>query len=65
MLIADRERFERELFELLRQLPRSFLFRYPSVEVISTEAALQPVEREALRRAIADAGASKVILPGD
>jgi hypothetical protein len=61
MLIADREMLQRELFELLRQLPRSFLFRYPAVEVVSTEAALQPVEREALERAIVDSGASEVI----
>ena len=65
MLIANRETLEQEFGELVRQIPRSRLFHYPAVEVVATEAKLHPVEREALQRAIADAGASKVILPND
>jgi hypothetical protein len=65
MLIANRETLEREFGELVRQIPRSRLFAYPTVEVVATEAALEPVEREALQRAIADAGAAKVILPDE
>ena len=65
MLIADRECLEREFGELVRQIPRSRLFIYPTIEVVSTEAVLQPVEREALQRALMDAGVAKVILPDD
>ena len=65
MLIANRATLEREFGELVRQIPRSLLFAYPTVEVVSTEARLEPVEREALQRAIADAGASKVIFPDE
>ena len=61
MLIADREMLELEFDELVRQLPLSRLFSYPTVHVVSTEAPLQPVERDALERAIVAIGARKVM----
>jgi hypothetical protein len=61
MLIADREKLEREFGELVKRVPLSRLFSYPTVQVVSTEAPLQPVEREALERAIASVGVRRVI----
>ncbi len=61
MLIADRERFELEFGDLVRQLPLRRLFAYPVVEVVSTETVLQPVERDALSQGIMTVGARKVV----
>src|SRR6478735_1112168 len=63
MLIADEEKFGSEFDELVRQLPISRLFAYPTIELVSTEAVLQPVERDALSRAVIKSGAKKVTWP--
>ena len=61
MLIANQECLEQEFKELAIELSsKRRFFIYPEVRIVSTESPLEPVERDALRRAIADAGASKV-----
>jgi hypothetical protein len=65
VLIADRERFEVELSELIRAHKRRMPLFGPNVHVIHVEWPLVPVERTALRESLAAIGFSRIVLPGD
>ena len=65
-LITNDQILEHELGQLIRQLFKQKWFgRYPEMHVVALARPVTGEEREALRTALANAGASKVVLPGD
>ena len=64
LLIADDQILEHELGQLIRSLFRpTWLGRYPVMEVVRLERPVSGEEMAALRTALMNAGASKVVLP--
>lgn len=63
-LITDDQLLEREVYLLARQVTQGkWQIKYPVLEVVALAWSLSPDEVDRLKTALANAGASRIILP--